>query len=140
MSQPPYPSTPQSSTRLNVLIVDDGRASADVLGMFFEIEGHRVKVAYDGETGLGLLDEFSPDLVVLDLNLPGMSGFEVAEEIRRRPGGVGIQLHALSGAQADVEGPRVLKAGFDGFLSKPVAPGDLRSLLDGVIANIGAEA
>ncbi|MBB5350432.1 CheY-like chemotaxis protein [Haloferula luteola] len=132
MSDTPISAPSAHGGPLKVLVVDDGRSSADVLGLFFELEGHQVTVVYDGSSALEKVREVPPDLIVMDLNMPGLSGYETAGMIREMEGGGGIHLYALSGGLADVEGVKAREAGFDGFLPKPVVPDDLRALLAGL--------
>lgn len=110
-----------------VLVVDDGQSAADILAMFFEMEGKEVAVAYDGLSAVEKVKHFAPDLVVMDLGMPVMDGFEAASRIREfRPD---IRLVALSGWGRGEDRERATEAGFHHFLVKPVNPDDLRTLL-----------
>jgi PAS domain S-box-containing protein len=114
----------------HVLVVDDGKSTADILAMFFEFEGRQVSVAYDG---LGAVDAAAarmPDLILMDLGMPRMDGFEAARRIRRLPGGDRVTMVALSGWGQEKDKLRSREAGFDDHLVKPVSPGDLRALMD----------
>jgi CheY-like chemotaxis protein len=114
-----------------VLIVDDNRDAAESLAMLVEIIGHEAQVAYDGASALALLDEFRPSLILLDLTMPGMSGFEVARAVRARASHAGIRLVALSGRSADEIHDETRAAGFDGQVVKPVDLPTLAALLAG---------
>jgi PAS domain S-box-containing protein len=120
---------PTGSLGLRVLVIEDNQDSADMLRTMLEDLGARVLVAYDGETGLSASTEFAPQVVLLDIGLPGMSGYEVARELRRRDWGARALLIALTGwGQAD-DRARSQAAGFDFHLVKPVNPQQLLDLL-----------
>jgi len=106
---------------LRVLVVDDNADAADSLVALLEALGHTTSVARDGPEGLRLALETQPDLVLLDIGLPGMSGYEVARAIRRNQGVRQIVLIALTGwgAQSDLQQSH--EAGFDQHLTKPVS-------------------
>jgi PAS domain S-box-containing protein len=106
---------------LRVLVVDDNADAADSLVALLEALGHTTWVARDGPEGLRLALEVRPDLVLLDIGLPGMSGYEVARAIRRHQGVRQIVLIALTGwgAQSDLQQSH--EAGFDQHLTKPVS-------------------
>ena len=121
---------PLSTTRLTqrVLVVDDNRDAADTLAHLLEQVGASVKVAYNGPDALNCVEEFGPDVVVLDLGMPGMSGLDVARQVRKRPG-TPPTLIALTGwgQSADRELTRV--AGFRHHLTKPVDFAEMQALL-----------
>ncbi|WP_371765682.1 response regulator [Massilia sp.] len=106
---------------MRVLVVDDNADAADSLVALLEALGHTTSVARDGPEGLRLALEAQPDLVLLDIGLPGMSGYEVARAIRRNQGVRQIVLIALTGwgAQSDLQQSH--EAGFDQHLTKPVS-------------------
>lgn len=103
-----------------ILVVDDNRDSANSLGMVLEVEGHKVESVYTAQDALERVGSFKPDVVLLDIGLPGMDGYEVARRIRELPGLERVRLVALTGyGQAD-DKERTRSAGFDGHLVKPV--------------------
>src|SRR6478752_7087258 len=110
-----------------VLIADDGRNAADILALFFQMEGLEAAVAYDGEEAVRIAKLFQPDLILMDLGMPVMSGYEAARLMRNQQNDV--LLVALSGWGADEDRRRSSDAGFDLHLLKPVAPADLRNLM-----------
>jgi CheY-like chemotaxis protein len=116
--------------KLRVLIADDGRPTADILAMFFQLEGMETSVAYDGEQAVTAAGDFSPDLVCLDLGMPKVDGYEAARRIR--------ELHrdayivALSGWGSEEDRSKTTAAGFNEHLTKPVKPADLRELMSRV--------
>ncbi|MDB6077831.1 MAG: chemotaxis protein methyltransferase CheR, partial [Akkermansiaceae bacterium] len=111
-----------------VLVADDGRSAADVLGMFFQMEGMDVMVTYDGQEAVDAAEKFEPDLVFMDLGMPRMDGFEAARRISQRfPA---AKLVALSGWGRDEDRKKSAEAGFTEHLVKPVSPQDLRAALE----------
>jgi signal transduction histidine kinase/ActR/RegA family two-component response regulator len=108
-----------------IMFVDDNEDAADITAEFLESAGYEVLVAYHPDQALALLEDFVPDLTVLDIGLPGMTGYDLAARWRTHPNGQGSQLIALTGyAQAD-DIVRAQKAGFDLHLAKPVDPEEL---------------
>jgi CheY-like chemotaxis protein len=102
-----------------ILVVDDNRDAADTLAMLLKLEGAEVDVAYDGPTALDKIDHFRPRAVVLDLGMPGMSGYEVARWIRDRRELDRLALIALTGFGQDADRRMTAEAGFDHHLTKP---------------------
>lgn len=116
---------PRKLTR--VLIADDGKNAADILAMFFRLEGLETAVAYDGGRAVELAKSFVPDLVCLDLGMPVLDGYDAARQIRALHPAAFIV--ALSGWSGDDDRQRSAAAGFDAHLVKPVQPADLRELM-----------
>ena len=111
-----------------VLIVDDNVDAAETLAMVLELDGHRVDVAHDGPRGLRLAEEARPEVVLLDIGLPKMNGYEVARHIRRQPWGAAMTLVAVTGWGQEDDKRRATEAGFDLHLTKPIAPEALRRM------------
>ena len=88
--------------------------------------GHEVRAVHDGPAALAAVEALRPDVVLLDIGMPGMSGYEVARRLRERPGGAALRLVALTGWGAEDDRRRTREAGFDHHLVKPVAPAELR--------------
>ncbi|CAH2807700.1 MAG: Chemotaxis protein methyltransferase CheR (EC [uncultured Caballeronia sp.] len=110
------------------MLVDDNADAALALSMLLEALGHQVRTEHDGPRALASIDEFRPDVVVLDIGLPGMSGFEVAREMRQRQATRNALLLALTGWSSDADRQNALDAGFDRHLTKPVTIADLADL------------
>jgi len=110
-----------------VVIIDDSVDSAEALSMLLEIEGHIPHVAYDGPAGLALIEQVRADVVLCDIGLPGMNGFQVAEAVRRLPH-VPV-LVAVTGYGHARDAERATDAGFDHYLVKPVDPCVVLALL-----------
>jgi PAS domain S-box-containing protein len=119
---------PSAGSRLRVLVVDDHEDAANTLVELLESAGHEVTAAYDGPLALKRAKAFRPDIAFLDIGLPGMSGYELAEAMRAEFGDAVPFLVALTGygQPADVE--RSKKAGFDRHLVKPADPEEVLAL------------
>ena len=114
---------------LTVLVVDDNHDAAAMLQALVELDGHRCLMAHDGESALALAREALPDLVLLDIGMPGLNGYEVARRMRAIPGLEGVRLAAITGYAAEEDRQRAFDAGFDVHLSKPVSHEQLRERL-----------
>ncbi len=119
----------QPSTLRKILVVDDNVDGAESLAALIELWGHEVRIAYEGETALKVFKEFRPQVVLLDIGLPGMNGYEVAASIRALPEGTRTQLVALTGWAYENEPKGSNQAGFDLHLVKPVDPDYLQKRL-----------
>jgi CheY-like chemotaxis protein len=117
---------------LSVLVVDDNVDAAETLSMLLELKGHEVRVAHDGPEALRVLGSFRPRLILLDIGLPGMNGYEVARRIRQSEELRGVTLAALTGWGQEEDRRRSREAGFDHHLVKPVDIDALEKLLAGV--------
>jgi PAS domain S-box-containing protein len=112
-----------------ILIVDDNRDAADSLGMLLKMLGNQVFTARDGLEAVGAAAEFRPDVVLLDIGLPKLNGYEAARRIRAQRGGDGMLLVALTGWGQPEDRRRSREAGFDHHLTKPVDFKDMKELL-----------
>jgi CheY-like chemotaxis protein/anti-sigma regulatory factor (Ser/Thr protein kinase) len=113
-----------------VLVVDDNRDACATLAALLRMEGHEVQEAYDGPGGIAAAAAFRPELVLLDIGMPGMSGYEVAQHLRKLEGGDGLRIVAVTGWSQDHDRRRSREAGFDHHLAKPVGVDELFRLLD----------
>jgi len=113
----PTPSTTVARQK-RVLIVDDNRDAADSISLLLKIHGHEVRTAYGGEEALALASTFPADMVLLDIGLPGMNGYEVARRLRARDNPA--RLVALTGYGQPEDVKRASEAGFDAHMIKPV--------------------
>ncbi|NNJ26508.1 PAS domain S-box protein [Alienimonas chondri] len=111
-----------------VLVVDDNRAAARMLGMVVKMLGHEVRTAHDGLEAVSAAAEFRPALVLMDLGMPNLNGYEAARRIRDEPWGRDIVLAALTGWGQREDRRRTAEAGFDRHLVKPAEPAALREL------------
>jgi CheY-like chemotaxis protein len=123
---------PPTASPLRVLVVDDNVDAADSLAVMLELHGHAVAVAHDGPAALEAAGRFAPDVMLLDIGMPGMNGYEVAERLRQEEvrGGRRMLLVALTGWGADEDKRRAMSAGFDHHLTKPVDPAGLDAVLE----------
>ena len=118
---------PQS---LRVVVVDDNADGADTLADLLRSLGHEVRVAYDGVNGIAITRDFHPDLVLLDIGLPGMDGYEVARRLRATGNGAArAVLVAVSGYGQETDRARAREAGFAHHCVKPVEFEALQNLL-----------
>ena len=133
------PSTPQTASRpdgtgaqtssLRILIVDDNRDSADSLSMLLQLAGNITRTAYDGQEGVDAAAQFQPDVVLLDIGLPKLNGYEACQRIRDATNGKDIILIAVTGWGQPEDRRRSHDAGFDHHIVKPVDPDVLMKLL-----------
>jgi two-component system CheB/CheR fusion protein len=114
--------------RSRILVVDDNRDAADSLAMLLRLSGHEVHVAHDGLEAMGTAAVFRPDVVLLDIGLPKLNGYEAGRRIRRERGD-GVVLIALTGWGQEEDRARSKEAGFDHHLTKPVNLDALQQLL-----------
>jgi DNA-binding response OmpR family regulator len=112
-----------------ILVVDDNRDAAESLSMLLHARGHDVQVAYDGLEAVGAAIAFNPDVVLLDLGLPKLHGYEAARRIRDAKGDQ-VLLIAVTGWGQDEDRRRSLAAGFDHHLTKPVDPEAISRLIE----------
>lgn len=117
-----------SEHRARVLVVDDNRDAADSLQALFEMENCNVVTAYNGVEAVQAVDHAMPELIVMDLGMPTMDGYEAARRIRSKPGSQNILMIAVTGwGQSDAR-ERTMEAGFDHHLIKPVNFGEIKRL------------
>lgn len=114
---------------LRVLIVDDNEDAAETLAVLVRLWGYDVRTAYGAESGLESAQDYRPDCLLLDINMPGMDGYTLARQLRREPQLCRSRLVALSAYSSDEHGRRALEAGFDHCLVKPADPAALEGLL-----------
>jgi CheY-like chemotaxis protein len=127
---PDEPAALKSSLR--ILIVDDNRDRVDSLSEMLRLLGHDTRTAYDGEQGVTVAAEFRPDVVLLDIGLPKLNGYEACRRIRGQPWGRGVVLVAVTGWGQKGDVRRSRETGFDHHMVKPVAPEALQQVLAGV--------
>ena len=129
---PPLPLP--AATPLRILVVDDNRDSADMLALLLKFSGHETHTAHDGMAAVEEADRLDPDVIVLDIGLPRLNGYEAARRIRERKGENGRPLLvALTGWGQDEDRDRSKEAGFDAHLVKPVDEAALCKLLAGLV-------
>lgn len=114
---------------LRVLVVEDDRESLELMGALLALWGYDPRLTPDGPAGLEAALAERPDVVLLDLGLPGMDGFEVAERLRAAPGGDALLIVAVTAFRGESHRLRALECGFDKYLMKPVDIETLRLVL-----------
>lgn len=136
----PEPSTDENAsvTQRRVLIVDDNNAAANMLRLVVKMLGHEVRVASDGEEGGQVAAEFDPEMVLMDIGMPKMNGYEAARYIRSQAWGQHMMLVALTGWGQEEDKQRTRDAGFDHHLVKPVEIVDLQRIFE-EINTVGTE-
>jgi PAS domain S-box-containing protein len=112
-----------------ILVVDDNRDAAFTLRQLLESAGHEVREAYDGAEGVCIAKEFRPDVVLLDIGMPRMNGYDAAKEIRKMADGAAPRVIAITGWGQDADKARARESGFDNHLTKPVDPAMLTRML-----------
>jgi CheY-like chemotaxis protein len=120
----------QPAPKRRLLVVDDNRDAAESMSMLLEMWGHEVAFAYDGPSALETAQRWRPQAIFLDIGLPGMDGYEVAERMRELPEARNAVLVAITGYGQEDDRLRSRRAGIDHHLVKPVAPDTLRRLID----------
>jgi signal transduction histidine kinase len=111
-----------------ILIADDNQDAAEALGMLLKMANHDVHVAGDGAAALAVAERVRPDVAVLDIGMPGLTGYEVAERIRAEDWGRGMLLIAVTGWGQKSDKEKAQTAGFDHHLTKPMDPTELEQL------------
>jgi PAS domain S-box-containing protein len=112
-----------------VMVADDNVDAAESLAEMLRLDGHEVHVSYDGEQALAAFRQFEPDVALLDVGMPLMSGLDVARAIRSLPSGGGATLIAVTGWGQPHDQELALRAGFDHHATKPVSPAEIRTLI-----------
>jgi PAS domain S-box-containing protein len=120
---------PMPRTVRKVLVVEDSQDAANVLQILLEFLGHQVRVAYTGPEGVKIAIEWLPDVILSDIGLPGLDGYEVARRLRRVSGLEKALMVALTGYGGEEARRRSREAGFDHHLVKPADPADIQRLL-----------
>jgi PAS domain S-box-containing protein len=116
-------------TKRRILVVDDNVDAAVTITALLKAWGHEVQTAYNGPAALEKVGTFRPEIILLDIGLPGMSGYDVAKNLRAEPAAQGVIIAALTGYGQDSDRQRSWEAGFDYHLTKPPDPTILESLL-----------
>jgi signal transduction histidine kinase/ActR/RegA family two-component response regulator len=125
----------EASRKRRILTVDDNRDAADTLALMLKMMGHETCVAYDGPSAVETAATFQPEVMLMDIGLPKMNGYEAARHIRQQPWGKEMLLIALTGWGQEEDKRRALDAGFDYHVTKPVDPAALEKLLSTTTLN-----
>jgi CheY-like chemotaxis protein len=122
------------------LVVNDNRDAAATLAVLRRISGNDVRTVHDGREAVAQARDFRPDLVILDIGLPGLDGYEVARAIRQEPWGKNAVLIATTASDREADRQRSIEAGFDHCLVKPVEPQALLSILSSLQQSAAARS
>jgi PAS domain S-box-containing protein len=136
LQRPPHeqrhvPATPRGGARRRILVIEDNADNREMMRMLLETLGHEVHEAADGASGVSLAVRLVPEVVLVDIGLPGLDGYEVARQIRAKLRG-GVRLIAVSGYGQKEDRLRAFEAGFDDHLLKPVEAERLSTMLGGL--------
>jgi CheY-like chemotaxis protein len=131
------PTEPTAGAARRILVVDDNRDEVESLAMLLQLGGHETHMAHDGLEAVEAAKALQPDVILLDVGLPGLNGYEAARRIRKQQKDKRIVLVALTGWGQDDDRRRSKQAGFDAHLVKPVDPTALGKLLDELGAGPG---
>jgi PAS domain S-box-containing protein len=121
---------------LKVVVIDDNHDAANVMAMLIQSFGGVARVAYDGPSGLAAVEEFRPSVVLLDIGMPGMDGYEVCRRLRQKSGS-SVGIVALTGWGHDKDKQSATDAGFDAHLTKPADPAKLAQIIGSLGTRLG---
>jgi CheY-like chemotaxis protein len=130
------PTTTRDQRSRRILVVDDNRDAAALLAVLLQLEGHEVETAANGSEALDRAEQFRPDVVLMDLQMPGIDGLEASRRIRARPWGDTVIIAAITGWGREVDRRRAREAGVDVHFLKPV---DVDTVLDVVTRSANRE-
>jgi len=133
-SASPLPAASSQSVPIVILVADDNRDGAEMMALSLQIASHTVLIANSGQQALELCEQHRPDVAVLDIGMPDLSGYEVAGRIRSKPWGKDMVLLAVTGWGQASDVQRALAAGFDRHLTKPVDPNTIETLIEQLVA------
>lgn len=129
------PTVMQTPQRFRILVVDDNPDSALSMAMMLSIMGHETRTAHDGETAVATAESFLPEVVLLDIGLPKLNGYEVAQRIRGSAWGKSMFLIAVTGWGQEEDRQRSSEVGLNVHMVKPVEPAALERLLTELRSN-----
>ncbi|HUP91490.1 MAG TPA: response regulator [Solimonas sp.] len=126
----PLPTSPPDDGVPSILVIEDDAQFAEVLAGIARGKGYRALIAHEGEQGIALAQAHRPAGILLDIGLPGISGWQVMDQLKREPGTATIPVHFVSGSD---DSARAYAAGAAGYLKKPVTKADVNQLIDGLL-------
>ena len=127
----PVAAAPALPATRRILVADDNPDIADTIAELLELDGHEVRVVYDGQAALTLFHSYGPDIVISDIGMPGLTGHQLARAIRETPAGQAVTLIAMTGWGQAQDKAEALAAGFDHHLTKPADMQTLYALVGG---------
>lgn len=138
--QPERNGEKKGASSLRILVVDDVEDSAESMALLLRLKGHTVETAHDGLTAVEMADRLRPEIVMLDIGMPKLNGYDACRRIRAHPWGRQMLLIALTGWGAEEDKRRTEEAGFDGHLVKPVDASTLQSILTQACSRFSAQS
>lgn len=129
-TEPVQPNIATANSKRKVLVVDDNRDAAKVLSIVLKVLGNEVFVAHNGVDAVKSAQEFGPSVILMDIGMPILNGYEAAKRIRKEPWGIEMVLVALTGWGQAEDKQRTVDAGFDYHLTKPAEPAQIQQLLN----------
>jgi CheY-like chemotaxis protein len=127
---------PESKGKRRILVVDDNVDAATTLARILKLSGHEVEIVHDGAAALLAARRLRPAFIFLDIGLPGMDGFQVAESLRKEPGFERARVIGVTGSASEEDRRRLRDAGVDYYLVKPVDVNLVVSLVGGKLPDI----
>jgi len=124
-----------TASRHRILVVDDDADVAWTTAALLKLEGHDTHIAKDGREAIELVRQLHPSIVLMDLGMPSVDGFEAAKQIRKQEGGTKILLCAISAYGTEDIIKRVKEAGFDRYLRKPANFDDVSAIIDNALVD-----
>lgn len=118
----------ETRPQYRILVVDDNRAAADALAKLLALRGHETRAVYTGEDAIGRAPEYAPDVILLDIGLPDMEGYDVARTLRNEHASEAT-IVALTGFGQESDVRLAVRAGFDHHLTKPAGLADIEAVL-----------
>jgi CheY-like chemotaxis protein len=131
-AQPAVVAGTQSTMPHRILIADDNADSAESMGMLLRLMGNDVRIANDGLEAVEQAEEFQPDIVLMDIGMPRLDGYEAARRIRQQDWSRDTLLVAVTGWGPRDDSEEATAAGFDCHFTKPIDPAELRKLVGGI--------
>src|SRR3954465_2751777 len=129
----------KAALRLRIVVADDDPDTVHTLRVLLEDEGHEVKTASDGPAAFYAVRDFGADVLLLDIGMPGMNGFEVAQKLRQRYGSAKPTLIAITGRDSAADKSFARSTGFDHHIAKPYEPRQLIALIELLARNAPGE-
>jgi CheY-like chemotaxis protein len=123
------------ATGIGILVVDDNPANLKLLSYVLTNQGYEIRTAADADEALAVLQSFQPRLMLLDLQLPGMDGWELARRLKADPGQRGVLIVAVTASAMKGDEERAIEAGCDGYITKPIDTRTLPKLVASYLAS-----